>query len=138
MRKDSGSVRLSPELAWAPGEEGAGSTAHGAQPRCRDPQGAPGENVALAEVLPEDGVLPPQGPETLQVPAKGFPLAGDRGAPRGHIALLLPLEVLHHRFCALRRQWGCFSATKDIRHSVERLYSGGWGAGQCGVRSLKI
>ena len=66
----------------------------------RDLQGELGESIP-PRVLLEEGIWPPQGQKTLQVPAKGLSSIVDRGPEE--IKLLLLLLVLHHRFCTLCR-----------------------------------
>ena len=63
-------------LAPAPGEEGASLEyiEHSS-----DYRGTLEENSPLPGVLWEEGLLPPPGQKTLQVPAKGLLSAGQRG-----------------------------------------------------------
>ena len=69
-------------VACAPGEEGAGPTVLAWY---RDLWDALDIKSPLPGVLVVEDVLPPQGQNTLQVPAKGLSLVGDRGTLRWNI-----------------------------------------------------
>lgn len=67
-------------------------------------------------MLLDEDILPPQGQNILQAPAKGFSLAGDRGAPKGNINFAASSSATL-QIPDTAQAWDCFSGTKDFKNS---------------------
>lgn len=109
------------DRARAPGEEW--------QHRVGVPGVALEENTRLPGVPLEVGILPLQGPKTLQIPARGISSAGDKGTCRRQITCLLLFAVRHHRCCAPHRHGIIFLGQKTS-DTLRRGITLGRGAGR--------